>query len=204
VKLKILVYGKIIFGLIFTFILGVLTFIFDEKLMSFSPLLRVNVLNSIFIFLGDILGPISYYLLLSAFFFSQKKKYSAFLLVLAGIFTFLLGTFFKIIFQRTRPNFSLETFPLLIKNSFSFPSTHAALAAATLLWLIKIDLKVIKIIGIILALMIMFTGYYNGVHYLSDVLGGIILGLGVGWLVFKNKERIKKILEKIKLRLHDN
>lgn len=101
----------------------------------------------------------------------------------------------KPLFARIRPyDFQLEhfgnTIPLLIAapHDFSFPSGHtlASFEAATAMVLYN---KKLGIPALILACLIAFSRLYLYVHYPTDVLCSIILGIGFAflgsWLVQK-------------------
>lgn len=97
------------------------------------------------------------------------------------IFTYL-G---KIIFQRARPESAIYFEP-----TYSFPSGHATTAVAfygfvtyLLMGLVKRRRKKINIFfaGFVLIFLIDFSRLYLGVHYLSDVWGGDLIGLM--WLI---------------------
>ena len=141
----------------------------------------------------------------------QKKNYILpFLTTVLGteIFVFL-G---KLVFERPRP----VDVAYFLEKSYSFPSGHAALACALFGFIIyygwrnlkKINTKInFLFLGLILILAIGFSRLYLGVHFLSDVLGGYLLGLFwliiginlVEWPSFK-KVKIKKITSvKIKI-----
>ena len=73
-------------------------------------------------------------------------------------------------------------------GKYGFVSSHAsnvfALTAFLILLLPK-NYKYFKIILISCALLVSYSRIYNGVHYLSDVLAGGVLGIILGWTVWK-------------------
>ena len=107
----------------------------------------------------------------------------------------------KPLFQRIRPyDYQLQHFsrviPLLIEaqHDFSFPSGHtlASFEAATVLML---NNKKFGIPAMILACLIAFSRLYLYVHYPTDVLTSIVLGVCIGclgnWLLKKLAPRLK-------------
>ena len=101
---------------------------------------------------------------------------SAAALILCLIFcNFLL----KNIVARTRP-FDINTaVELLIKSptDYSFPSGHTAAAFAIAAALLICRNRLFGIPALILAALIAFSRLYLYVHFPSDVLGGMILGI---------------------------
>ncbi len=94
----------------------------------------------------------------------------------------------KPLFQRMRPyDYQLEYFgrviPLLIEaeKDFSFPSGHtiASFESATVLLLYH---RKWGIAAMVLAALIAFSRLYLYVHYPTDVLCSIVLGIGIGYL----------------------
>ncbi|MCK6462306.1 MAG: phosphatase PAP2 family protein [Candidatus Pacebacteria bacterium] len=109
-----------------------------------------------------------------------KKVYA---LTLALITFLSIGSVFilKYAIQRPRPIDGI-----IDETSFSFPSLHAVLSVAFygliiyFLWerFKSPRFRFFKILfGLVLVLFIGFSRVYLGVHYLSDVLGGYLLGL---------------------------
>lgn len=112
------------------------------------------------------------------------------------------GTMFvaKHLFQRARPDALLRA---VSEDSFSFPSGHATTAAAFygfIAYLVirsgkswKTRISAVVSAGLI-ALLVDFSRLYLGVHYLSDVLAGNLVGLAgllfaIGiteWLIARN------------------
>ena len=67
----------------------------------------------------------------------------------------------------------------------SFPSSHTTLAFAMLGIVLKtISNKLITIPVIFLGCLIAFSRLYLSVHYPTDVLGGIVIGLGSALTVY--------------------
>lgn len=123
--------------------------------------------------------------LIVIFFLWNKQEFVIPLIVTvtgSGMFN-LLG---KVAFHRQRPT----SVGVYTETSFSFPSGHAAIAAAlygfavyflwrrAATWGRRLN---ILFAGIFLVAAIGFSRLYLGVHFLSDVLGGYLLGLL--WLI---------------------
>lgn len=116
--------------------------------------------------------------------FWNKKTYliPLWLIIFGSGVSNLVG---KIIFHRPRPEIALY-----VENTFSFPSLHATLSIAFFGFVIYVLLRHIRkqkyklitsFAGVTLILFIGLSRLYLGVHFLSDVLGGYLLGLF--WLV---------------------
>lgn len=120
----------------------------------------------------------------------------------------LLSLQMKAIFARPRPVFSN---PLLIEQSFSFPSAHAMTSLITygllayFLWH-EIHNRIVRILivftVVLLVILVGISRMTLGVHYLSDVLGGFMAGgiwLGVCIAAFsilqRGAERLAKVDE---------
>ncbi|MEO5816340.1 MAG: phosphatase PAP2 family protein [Gemmatimonadaceae bacterium] len=122
------------------------------------------------------------------FLWHTTHKHSARLLLAATIGNIILNGALKLVYHRARPSvFEWQT----VAVSSSFPSGHAM--SATVVYgtvaylLMRLQkhawAKALTLSGaIILILLICFTRLYLGVHYPSDVLGGIIVGLA--WAAF--------------------
>ncbi len=126
-----------------------------------------------------ILIAISFFLLL--FLLYKKRWYHSILLGLSLSGGFVLVSLIKIITERLRPATSL-----IASSGFSFPSAHATLTTIICLLIIysfrdQIEYRsrrwLLAIINIIIILTVAFNRVYLGAHWLSDVLGGISLGV---------------------------
>lgn len=100
-------------------------------------------------------------------------------------FSAVLISLLKIIVLRTRP-FEALNLPLVQGADYafaawnsSFPSLHAAIVFS-LVPILDEEFSKLKPFWVALALLISLSRVYLGVHYLSDVLSGCLLGLLIG------------------------
>ena len=123
----------------------------------------------------------------------KTRKVGVILAVSLAIEALCCNVILKPLVARIRP-FDVNTaVQLLISppKDFSFPSGHtgAAFAAASALFFSKNRLW---IPSLVLAILIAFSRLYLYVHYPTDVLGGILLGILSGWLGYTLVGLIKK------------
>ena len=120
----------------------------------------------------------------TAFLWHTEHKHSARMLLAATAGSIFLNNGLKLFFDRARPDvFEWQTHAA----SSSFPSGHAMSATVvygTVAYLLARLQKhgwartVTLLFGVLMIALICLTRLYLGVHYPSDVLGGIIVGLG--------------------------
>lgn len=204
--------GIIIFTLVLLSIL--ISLYFDSYIVKGISLIRIEFLNDFFMGLTFASSGIIILFILTSLFLwrDHKRKWILplwFTLGISAIVSFLL----KIIVQRQRP-FQLaivSTLPVLAKNShltwnLSFPSFQAMLAFCAIPILSK-EFPRLKYVWILFAGLIAFSRVYFGLHFLSDVIAGGLLGYLIGMMIIKvekeNKfgekvyRKIKKLLNKI-------
>jgi membrane-associated phospholipid phosphatase len=71
-----------------------------------------------------------------------------------------------------------------MKKSMSFPSSHAANMGAMASYF-SVKYPKTRWIVIPIALIIAYSRIYVGVHYPTDVLAGLLLGIGCGWFILR-------------------
>jgi membrane-associated phospholipid phosphatase len=100
--------------------------------------------------------------------------------VLALLATQLIGP----AVTRTRPCHALAHVEVLLHcaSDSSFPSDHAMIAGAFAAGLLLLNRR-LGLAALLLALLLAFARVYVGVHYPSDVAGGLAIGAAIGTLV---------------------
>ena len=144
----------------------------------------------------DIPVIISWVLIVAFIFYRKQWKMESYLmlgnLALAGI---LIVTF-KNIYQRPRP----EILHLVEEKGFSFPSGHSlavTIMVGTVIVILSQRIKNTvwrKIVQILLSLYIvsvLVSRIYLGVHYPSDVIASLCVGLGVLFMEFPFYDKLR-------------
>ncbi|MFQ5531424.1 MAG: phosphatase PAP2 family protein [Candidatus Nanoarchaeia archaeon] len=182
---------------IFTVIvlLIVLSFSFDSLIIRLISELRIPLLDDFFLGLTFASSDVIVFFFLTSLFLwkSHKRGWVLplwFTLLLTGIISFII----KYAIQRPRP-YQLglvSAFEVLQKAShivwnFSFPSFQAMLVFSAIPILSK-EFPKFKYIWIIFAGLVGFSRVYFGVHFLSDVLAGGLIGYIIGALIVKQEE----------------
>lgn len=179
---------------------------FDKLVIEFIS----NIQNPILDFIMKCFHYLGYkglvWILIAVFLLLKKKwRFYGVSMIVAVLLSYILGEkVIKEIFQRPRPFVELENLRVIIEkpDTYSFPSGSSAMAFAGAAILIKFfkEKKMYKICIFGSAFIIAMTRVYFQVHYLTDVIGGILLGFFIGWgtmKVFKVGELMKKSFKKI-------
>ncbi len=108
------------------------------------------------------------------------------MMMAAMALTYLVGNvFLKNVIARPRPFYVDNSVALLIPSpsEYSFPSGHTmnGFAAATVLFF---HYRKAGVAALLLAATIAFSRMYLFVHYPTDIIGGIIVGVADAWLVY--------------------
>ena len=194
------------FALLLFVILGYIVKFYPDMLIGFDQPIQTAIRGDLPDFLTILFRTITHlidipviitWVLIVAFIFYRKQwKLESYLmlgnLTLAGI---LIVTF-KNIYQRPRP----EILHLVEEKGFSFPSGHSLAVTIMVGTLIVIFSQRIKeqlwkrIVQILLGfylLSVLVSRVYLGVHYPSDVLASLCVGLGVLFIEFPFYDKLR-------------
>ena len=194
------------FALLLFVIIGYMVKFYPEMLVDFDQPIQTAIRGDLPEFLTLLFRAITHlidipiiitWVLIVAFIFYRKQwKMESFLmlgnLALAGV---LIVTF-KNIYQRPRP----EILHLVEEKGFSFPSGHSLAVTIMVGTLIVIFSQRIKdklwkrIVQILLGfylLSVLVSRVYLGVHYPSDVLASLCVGLGVLFIEFPFYDKLR-------------
>ena len=194
------------FALLLFVILGYVVKFYPEMLVSFDQPIQTAIRGDLpasltFLFrtithLIDIPVIITWVLIVAFIFYRKQWKLESYLmlgnLTLAGILIVTL----KNIYQRPRP----EIVHLVEEKGFSFPSGHSLAVTIMVGTLIVIFSQRIKntawrkVVQILLSLYlvsVLVSRVYLGVHYPSDVLASLCVGLGVLFIEFPFYDKLR-------------
>lgn len=154
----------------------------DQQIYNWAISIRSKPLTILFKIITNlanpiVIGSISVILL---FTLKDKKQYTFALFLNLGLVA-LLNLSLKYIFARERPDITQS---IIIETGYSFPSAHAMFSVAFYGYLIylmhkckvKKSIQIPANIGILITILaVCFSRIYLGVHYFSDILGGILI-----------------------------
>jgi undecaprenyl-diphosphatase len=167
-----------------------------------NTLFSTTILNYFFVAITDARFWIIPGLFAAALFVIKGRQYAVTVLCLAIITVAISdpvsSQIVKPIFNRHRPCHPDTTiqgahFLLGFKNSGSFPSSHATnMFAQAMLFTLFYRARWPIFFGF--ASLIGFSRIYVGVHYPGDVLGGAVLGVTIGFMVYFFFTSIKQLM----------
>lgn len=157
---------------------------FELSFLNFLQSLHFPFLNQIMISFTNLgnQGFIWVCLTLILLIIPNTRKIGGVLLIALIIDTFICNICLKNIFMRPRPCTLNPTIKLLISKptDYSFPSGHTAASFTIVSALYLLNQKKLFGISLVLACLISFSRMYLYVHYPSDILGGILVGIICG------------------------
>lgn len=195
--------------LIIAAILNIAIFIFDNEIMALAAFFRIFLLDWVFIsvaFASNVI--IIFFFLTSLFLWKEHKRRWILPLWMVSVFSIVISFLMKNIIRRARP-FEAGVVSVLgigqyfINDAFrfSFPSFQAMLVFSAVPILDK-EFPKFKYIWLGFAVLVALSRVYFGLHYLSDVVSGALIGLLLGWFFIRIEEKYefgRKFCRKLKL-----
>lgn len=133
----------------------------------------------------------------AVFLMSRKYRKIGIMVICSMLLGAVIGeVMLKSFIRRARPFAEMPYYNLLITapRSFSFPSGHTTSSFAALGTVARtIDSRLCRGAVALLAFSIAFSRLYLLVHYPTDILGGIALGLMSSYIVYKWRDRFAGI-----------
>ena len=183
---------------IFGILAAIISFIFDEKIIQGISLFRNNFLNDFFLGITFVSSEVViFFFLKSLFLWKEYKRRWILPLWLTLFLSVAVSSILKFGIHRARPfqQGLVSVLPILEKSShliwnFSFPSFQAMLAFCAVPILAK-EFPRFKYIWIVFAGLVAFSRVYFGLHFLSDVIAGGLIGLILGWAIISLEKKYK-------------
>ena len=177
---------------------------FDKDCIDFALSIRTGWLTVIFTIITNMVNPIFIGIVgFSILLFAKGQRIHSFTLFMNMGIVALLNLALKYFFVRNRPDEALQ---LINESGYSFPSGHAMFAVAFygflifMVWKLKWR-KSIKItltsVGAVLILLISFSRIYLGVHYATDVMGGLCISVAYLMVFLFITARYDKVPERV-------
>lgn len=151
----------------------------EEILEARNPVLEIpaQLMNTVG---GGLFGVIILPIVIVVLLLILRRRWAALYFAAASILSAGLVQLLKNVFARPRPEDMLVT-----ADIGSFPSGHVANAATMAVVLGFILQRTwVWIAGMVYAILMMLSRTYLGVHWVSDTIGGLVLGAGVAVILW--------------------
>lgn len=175
---------------------------FEGSILLFlQNYVRNPVLNALLIpFTLSNNAGISCILIVAVFIYFKSLRKAGILMGISLLLEFLLNNLIiKNLFARIRPYEVIDGLILLVGKApdYSFPSGHTGSAFALAVVIFMVMDRKYGIIALVLASLMGFSRLYVGIHYPSDVLGGVILGVVTSVIAVKCFPDSSRLMKKI-------
>jgi undecaprenyl-diphosphatase len=187
--------AKNIIGYSIGILLFVASFFIDNFVLDKISLVRNPILDFV-------LGAVTHFgsvfivmiIMTSLFMWEERKREWIPVLLTSFVVSTAICLMLKYTIARPRPS---DFSALVALTAYSFPSLHSS-ASFTAVPILDLEFPMFKWFWILFAVVVGFSRIYLNVHYLSDVIGGALIGFATAHL-FVFIEKKYKLFRKIKL-----
>jgi len=185
---------KRVIGLLTAFTAFAFALRFDRQVVLFFQIHRNPILDIVFTAFTQLGSMIAVLLIIISLFMLKKHRKGWIIpLWLSLAFAAALSYIIKYAVMRQRPE-AIGIAAVIAVTGYSFPSAHSATAFSALPVMDNVFKKLVYV-WIAIAVLIAFSRLYLGVHYLSDIIFGAMIGFcsGLLFIELKNRKWFKKI-----------
>ena len=167
----------------------------ELKILDFIQTLHIPLLDKIMVGITSLGDAGIIWIILTVIFLVMPKTRRTGSIMLAALIvqTILCNVILKNLFARTRPYDVNTTIQLLVPKlkDFSFPSGHTS-ASFTIVSALYFAKDSLWKLALVLACLIAVSRLYLYVHYPTDVIGGLVLGILSGYAGYRVVDFIEK------------
>jgi len=173
---------------------------YDNNVLNYIINSHVQWLNQLMIFMTEYgrEAVLPIYIILIAIFGGREGRKTAVVMSLSILVLIPISLSAKDIVARPRPDLQISQSLLASDNEFSFPSGHAVIVsagAATSLALFRSKNRILISIALAAeAALVCLSRVYLGHHFPLDVVGGILLGVGVSFMLIGLSDKIERVM----------
>ena len=177
---------------------------FDEAMSSFIYNSHSNLIDHFMIVLSTYGREIVWVavIVFMSIFTGWKGKKIAIIMIISFLIIMPLNILFKYLFERPRPSIEVQELDILPKNDFAYPSGHASIVsggAVILLILFRKEKELLfSLILAAEAALVCISRIYVGDHFLFDVVGGILLGVGISLLSISFSKYLDPVIARVR------
>ena len=157
--------------------------------------------DALIVFCAKYLAYISVLAFLALLFFWRRSRQENirifWVTMLSGVIARLgITELIRLFYHRPRPFMAYHVHQLILDNEWSFPSGHAAFFFAVAVAIFCYNKKWGSVF-LVAAVFITVGRVIAGVHYPSDIAGGMLIGVAVAYIVFTlaEKQRRGKVIK---------
>jgi undecaprenyl-diphosphatase len=136
-------------------------------------------------------------------------KKTAVIIAISMLVLLPLGVIAKDVVARPRPTIPKSDFLIAADSEYAFPSGHALIVSAGASIALLLFRNTINRLAVSLALtseaaLVCISRVYVGSHYPLDVIGGILLGVGISLILVGSERHIDSVMIRIRKRIIKN